>query len=233
MKFLAIDTATDRAAIALGLADGAVLDAPTTDDRRHGRGLLPAIRDLLRDGGVAVADLDAIAVGLGPGSYTGLRVGLTAAKTLAFAIAKPLVGLDSLAIVAANAPDDALRVSVVADAQRGDLFVADFAREGIGGPLQALRPSHVEAANAWAARLEPGTAVLGPALLRPGFTPPPGAIVPADPGHHRPDPRRLIPLARAALEAGQVVDPWFVEPVYLRRSAAEDQWDARDPGPRG
>ncbi|HWE35292.1 MAG TPA: tRNA (adenosine(37)-N6)-threonylcarbamoyltransferase complex dimerization subunit type 1 TsaB [Isosphaeraceae bacterium] len=224
-----MDTSTPRAAIALGLEDGTVLVAPSADDRQHGRGLVPAIRDLLRAGGLGVAGLDAIAVGLGPGSYTGLRVGVTAAKTLAYAIGTPLVGLDSLEILAANAGEDVLRLSVVADAQRGDLFVADFAREGPGSPLLRVGSTRVEAASAWAARLTPGTLVIGPAVLRPGFAIPASALLPADPEAHRPDGRRLIPLARAALDAGRLVDPWFVEPVYLRRSAAEDQWDARSP----
>jgi tRNA threonylcarbamoyladenosine biosynthesis protein TsaB len=229
LNVLALDTSTTRAAIALALDDGTVLDAPPADDRPHGRGLLPAIRDLLRTGGLGVAGLDAIAVGLGPGSYTGLRVGLTAAKTLAFALGRPLVGLDSLEILAANAGDDALRVSVVADAQRGDLFVADFARDRPGSPWQRPGPTRVEAATDWAARLEPETLVLGPAVLRAGFVVPGSARLPADPEDHRPQGRRLIPLARAALDAGRLVDPWFVEPVYLRRSAAEDQWDAKAP----
>jgi tRNA threonylcarbamoyladenosine biosynthesis protein TsaB len=229
LNVLALDTSTTRAAIALALDDGTVLVAPTADDRQHGRGLLPAIRDLLQAGGLTVARLDAIAVGLGPGSYTGLRVGLTAAKTIAFALGKPLVGLDSLEVLAANAGTDALRVVVVADAQRGDLFVADFVREAAGGPILRVGQTRVEAATDWAARLEPETLVLGPAVLRRGFVAPGSARLPADPEDHRPEGRRLIPLALAALDAGRLVDPWFVEPVYLRRSAAEDQWDAKAP----
>ncbi len=71
---------------------------------------------MLADAGLALRDIELIGVGLGPGSYTGLRVGVTAAKTLAYVTGALLVGFDSLEAVARNAPDQASRVSVVADA---------------------------------------------------------------------------------------------------------------------
>jgi tRNA threonylcarbamoyladenosine biosynthesis protein TsaB len=226
--FLAIDTSTPRAALALGRPGSPPRVAPPEADpsRRHGRGLIPAIVALLEAEGLKVADLGAIAIGLGPGSYTGLRIGLTAAKTLAYAAGKPLVALDSLEAIARNAPEDALKVAVAADAQRGDAYVAEFARETPRTPLLRQSPTRIEPVEPWANALEPGTLVLGPALdrLLPTW---PGQVQlgTLDQGH--PDPARLIPLAREALEAGRLLDPFFVEPVYLRRSAAEDQWEAR------
>src|SRR4051794_8320527 len=96
MNLLALDTSTPVAAVALARGDGDVLVAPSDPDPRHGRALLPMVRDLLARSGLALRDLDVLAVGLGPGSYTGLRIGLTAAKTLAYATGVPLIGLDSL-----------------------------------------------------------------------------------------------------------------------------------------
>ncbi|MBX6311644.1 MAG: tRNA (adenosine(37)-N6)-threonylcarbamoyltransferase complex dimerization subunit type 1 TsaB, partial [Isosphaeraceae bacterium] len=129
MNLLALDTSTRHAALVVGRADGAIVLALADPATRHGRGLVPTLRDLLRRANLAPQDLDAIAVGLGPGSYTGLRIGLTAAKTLAYATGCPLIGLDSFEVLARNAPDDALMISVIADAQRGgDLYHAPFTR---------------------------------------------------------------------------------------------------------
>src|SRR4051794_26395153 len=104
LNILAIDTSTTRAAVAISTRGGAVHVAPDGGDRRHGRSLLPGVRAVLGAAGLAAGDLDFMAVGLGPGSYTGLRIGLTAAKTLAYATGRPLVGLDSLEVIARNAP---------------------------------------------------------------------------------------------------------------------------------
>src|SRR5262245_62607793 len=96
MNVLAIDTSTERAVLALSGVDGRLCVATIDAARRHGRDLVPGIRGLLDSAGVSVGDLEAIAVGLGPGSYTGLRVGVTAAKTLAYVTGVALLGLDSL-----------------------------------------------------------------------------------------------------------------------------------------
>ena len=230
MIFLAIDTSTPRAALALdpGRAGPgprvAPLEADSSPARRHGRGLIPAIAALLAAEGLKVADLDAVAVGLGPGSYTGLRIGLTAAKTLAYAANKPLIALDSLEAIARNAPDDVAKVAVAVDAQRGDAYVAEFARNSPGAPLHRLGPTRIEPVETWANALEAGVLVLGPALDRLLATwPETVRLGTLDQGH--PDAAGLIPLAREALEAGRTLDPFFVEPIYLRRSAAEDQWE--------
>ena len=231
MNLLAWDTSTLHAALALVLAEGRVLTAAPDPSRRHGRGLIPAIRDLLAGASLKPADLGALAVGLGPGSYTGLRIGLTAAKTLAYAIGRPLVGLDSLELLARNAPPGAARIAVVADAQRGDLYAADFERPSAGAPIARLGPTRVVGRADWLAALEPGTIVLGPGLDRLE-APRPDHLEFLGPPADRPDPRHLAELALEATRDGRLVDPRSVEPVYLRRSAAEEQWDRKAPAPR-
>lgn len=229
MNLLALDTSTIRAAVAVATSGGVVHVATPDPARRHGRNLVPAIRDLLRRAGLGPADLAGIAVGLGPGSYTGLRIGLTAAKTLAYATGRPLVGLDSLELVARNAPEEVLRVSVIADAQRGDVYVADFARAGPSAPLVRTSPTRVEPASVWSAGLIDPTLVLGPGLERLRI-PLPGAARTADLEASVPDGIQLALLAREAWDTGRRDDPWFLEPLYLRRSAAEDLWNAGKPG---
>ena len=108
---LAIDTATSTAVVALGGRDGRVLASQSwTAGQRHSEELLPRIALLLTDAGVVPGDLAAIVVGAGPGAFTGLRVGLATAKTLAHQLAIPLVGLSSgeALLRAAGAPDGVL-----------------------------------------------------------------------------------------------------------------------------
>ena len=167
-----MDTSTERAAIALATEAGIFYVTAAETVRRHGRDLIPQIASLLKAAGLRAADLDVVAVGLGPGSYTGLRVGVTAAKTLAYAIGAELIALDSLQAVGRNAPAEALRVSVIADAQRGEIYVADLFRPAPGAPLVPRGETHVESLADWLGRLEPGVLVLGPALESPRILPP-------------------------------------------------------------
>jgi tRNA threonylcarbamoyladenosine biosynthesis protein TsaB len=226
-RLLALETSTPHAALAVIGADGLIVVAAPDPSARHGRALVPAISDLLARVGLTVADLDGLVVGLGPGSYTGLRIGLTAAKTLAYAAGKPLAGVDSLDIVARNAPDETLLVSVIADAQRGDLYVADFRRPAVGLPLERLGATRIVPLGDWVAALPHETLVLGPAVTldRVATRLPPTARLPAHPDAHWPDPHRLAELALEVWQSGRRDDPWYLEPVYLRRTAAEEQWD--------
>jgi tRNA threonylcarbamoyladenosine biosynthesis protein TsaB len=231
-RLLALDTSTPRAVLAVTGADGETVTAAPDPAVRHGRVLVPAVRALLAAARLTLAELDGLVVGLGPGSYTGLRIGLTAVKTLAYAAHKPLAGLDSLDIVARNAPAAARRVAVIADAQRGDLYVADFIREAPGAVPVRVVPTRIEPFEAWAAGLAEETLVLGPAatLERVLAHLPATARLPNNPEAHWPDPHRLAELALEVWQSGRRDDPWFLEPVYLRRSAAEEQWDRKAAG---
>jgi tRNA threonylcarbamoyladenosine biosynthesis protein TsaB len=230
MTLVVLDTSTERGVIGVAARSGMVFTATTDAARQHGRDLLPTLAATLKSAGLALKSAELFAVGLGPGSYTGLRVGLTAAKTVAYATGAPVVGLDSLAAVARNAPADAVRISVVADAQRGELYVAEFSRQAPGAPLICMRVSQIEPLAAWLARLEATTFVLGPALNSPRIQAAlPAWLTATDPALNYPDGHRLVELAREAWASGQRDDPWLLEPRYLRRSAAEEQWDSRNP----
>jgi tRNA threonylcarbamoyladenosine biosynthesis protein TsaB len=228
MNLLALDTSGDRSAVGVWTAAGLVREVVTDASRKHGRDLASVIRDLLRAVDLRPLDLTAIAVGLGPGSYTGLRIGLTAARMLAYAAGAKLLAFDSLEAFAQNAPDDALKVQVVADAQRGDVYCATFERSEAGGTLAAVASSRIEPRKEWVEGLTAGTLVLGPGLNAPAIRSAlPEGVVAAEPEYNQPSGRRIVELARRIAASGAEFDLWGLEPNYLRRSAAEDQWDAR------
>ncbi|MEQ1900842.1 MAG: tRNA (adenosine(37)-N6)-threonylcarbamoyltransferase complex dimerization subunit type 1 TsaB [Devosia sp.] len=130
---LAIDTAAPRLQLALfrdDVADVLVEDMPTSQAER----IFPAIAELLARNGVAYADLTRIAVTAGPGSFTGLRIGLSAARGLALALDIPVLGIPSLLALSLTARGP---VSVLLDARRDEAYFERFSAPGIGlgGPL--------------------------------------------------------------------------------------------------
>jgi tRNA threonylcarbamoyladenosine biosynthesis protein TsaB len=230
MNLLVLDTSTERGVIGIVGGSGSRHVAITDRARRHGRDLIPRLMAVLCDAGLKAGDIEVIAVGLGPGSYTGLRVGLTAAKALAYATEASFVGLDSLEAVALNAPAESERVSIIADAQRGQIYVADFIREAPAGPLLRRRATRVESILAWLTGLEPETLVLGPGLDSPRIQSAlPAGLLNHDPVLNYPDGHRLIELAIQTWASGRRDDHWLIEPNYLRQSSAEELWDARRP----
>jgi tRNA threonylcarbamoyladenosine biosynthesis protein TsaB len=228
MNFLVLDTSTERGAIGVTAPSGSRHVATTDRGRRHGRDLIPSVAATLRDAGLTANEIGVIAVGLGPGSYTGLRVGLTAAKALAYATRASLLGLDSLEAIALNAPAEWQHVSVIADAQRRQLYVADFVREEFAGPLHRVGATRIESLTAWLERLKPKTLALGPALESPRIQSSlPVGLLNLEPELNFPDSHRLIDLAIQSWAAGMRNDVWLLEPNYLRQSSAEELWDAR------
>jgi tRNA threonylcarbamoyladenosine biosynthesis protein TsaB len=229
MNFLVLDTSTERGVIGLSVQSGQVFTSSAGTARRHGRDLIPHMADKLREAGKSLRDVDVLAVGLGPGSYTGLRVGVTAAKMLAYATGIPLVGLDSLEAVARNAPSDAKQIAVIADAQRGQLYVAEYVRTS-DDRLMCVRECQIEPLCAWLARLTVGTVVLGPGLNSERVrTALPAGFEVSDPALNYPVGQRLIELACESWSSGRRDDPWLLEPRYLRQSSAQEQWDSRNP----
>lgn len=196
MLVLAFDTATDVATSAL-LEEGRLLG------ERHSepRALLEAVDELLADAGAAPADLDALVVGTGPGSFTSTRIGLAVARGVALALDVPVAGVSTLDALAA-AREGALPVI---DARRREVFVP--------GPL-ALSPDDLD--------LEPGTLCIGNGAIRYRHTlEREGALVPPDD-----DP---IHLPHARLHAALARDfgpPEAVQPIYVRLPDAAERTTA-------
>ena len=124
MKILAIDTSTPVGSIAL--TEGKALKAQhiLNISATHNQRLLPGIDRILGDSGWVLDDLDALAVSLGPGSFTGLRIGMSVIKGLAWATAKPLAGISTLDALAANVPLVSYPICPVLDARKGEIYTA-------------------------------------------------------------------------------------------------------------
>jgi len=138
MKVLALETATAACSVALW-DDGRVVSRFVAASRGHAELLAPMIAEVLAEAGIAAADLDRLAVTVGPGAFTGLRVGLAAARGLALATGRPLLGLTSFEVIAHGLPAEeragrALLVAV--DSRRAELFLQryDAALTAVGEP---------------------------------------------------------------------------------------------------
>ncbi len=126
---LGIETSGLAGGIALFRGDHCLGDVQLEEaPRRHAQTLVAQIGTLVGGAGCRVRDLSAVAVSIGPGSFTGLRVGVVCAKTLAYATGCRLAAVDTLRAIAANSPADVARVHVLADALRGDAYVASYQR---------------------------------------------------------------------------------------------------------
>lgn len=218
MKLLALETsgrqgslyglAVSPAAPSLGL--GVSLPA----GQRSAQSLGPAIQRIFQELDWKATDLDAVAVTSGPGSFTGLRVGVTAAKMLAFVAQCPVVEVDTLAVLAAQAAAPECPVWAILDAQRRELFAARYDSSG-GLPTTEVLPI-----DAFRKRLQPGDLVTGPIV--PKLELPSG--VRATPEEcWTPQAETVAQLAAPKAAAGEVLTPERLVPRYYRLSAAEEK----------
>lgn len=222
MRILGIDTATRHASIGV-CEDGKILVEKTEREvRSHAALILPLVETVLAEADLDVEDLDAIAVTHGPGSFTGLRIGLSVAKGIACATGARLVGVSTLEALARTAGDQPGPIWTLLDARKGEVYAASF--EARGGTLRRLTEDEVTTPEALIATLPTVCTVVGDvearygSLLRAGL----GAgleILPFD----RFGPRGGIVAAMGAAAAGEghAVDPTLLEPLYIRASDAE------------
>jgi tRNA threonylcarbamoyladenosine biosynthesis protein TsaB len=215
MRVLALETSTLAGGVAL--VDGErlvaeyVLDVSVT----HSERLMAAVDRLLADARWAPRDLEGIAVSIGPGSFTGLRIGVSTAKGLAWALGVPIAAVPTLDAMAATLPWAALPVCPVLEARRAEVYASLYRHDGDGLRREweylALAPAEL------AARLTEPTLLIGD-----------GAAGITSPHARRPPPPRRVPspacvavLGRERLRLGDSVGAAELTPLYLRPSQAE------------
>lgn len=233
MLILALDSSEARGSVAL-LRDGKVLAVRRHDsDEDYSAWLLPAVEEVFRRATARMADVDVLAAATGPGSFTGLRVGLTTVKAWAEVYRKPLVGVSRLEALGGAGPANAGPVAAYYDAQRGQIFGAFFERfsqashkavqefvaspeafldivDREAGPTKvcwiSLDPELITRLPSWNRRLECGDTMETCA------------------------PELAIPVARIAqqhAQSGEFTDPLELDANYVRRSDAEIFWKGR------
>jgi len=224
MKILSLETSAKAVSAAVS-ENGKILASGYQDTGlTHSRTLMPIVEHILKNTGLTISEMDAIAVAAGPGSFTGIRIGVSAAKGLAFAMDKPTVGVSTLAAMARNvAFSDGLVVCAM-DARRNQIYNALFeARDGQLTRLTEDRAiSLAELAEELRANFLPKTVVGDGAMLCRDFLSENGVECRLAPPHLRMQNAMSVALEAEALAAeGRLASAQALEPVYLRPAQAD------------
>jgi tRNA threonylcarbamoyladenosine biosynthesis protein TsaB len=222
LRILAIETSGAEGGVAALDDQELLLELPLNPAQRGAQSLAPALASLLQQVGWQPRDVQLVGVTVGPGSFTSLRVGVTTAKTLAYAVSAEILGLGTLEVIAAQADLQAGGlVAAAIDAQRGDVYAALY-RRGTAGDQELMQGPAIVAAPDWLAGATRQRLVTGPALDKLAIRlPPEQNIAPQD--VWRPTAHTLGRLAAAKYAAGERNDVWSLVPLYLRKSAAEER----------
>jgi len=225
VKILALETSLRQGSAATLTASGdqakVMQQALLASAQRTAQSLLPTLQSLCAASGWKPPEIELIAVTTGPGSFTGLRIGVTTAKSLAYAIGAHLVGVHTLATIAANFPTATGRGWTVLDAQREELYASCFERPTVSQLVREPETRILSIEN-WLAQLQPGDTVSGPPLVKLIDRLPQGVIL-ADPKHWQPRAEMVGHLGYEAFQQGLTTDPMQLVPNYYRKSAAEEK----------
>ncbi|MNC10918.1 tRNA threonylcarbamoyladenosine biosynthesis protein TsaB [compost metagenome] len=231
MRILAIDTATEACSVAL-YNEGKSSAHFELCPREHTQRILPLVRDILNEGGVGLTALNALAYGRGPGSFTGVRIGIGIAQGLALGAELPMIGISTLATMAQGAwrMTGATRVLAAIDARMGEVYWAEYQRdengvwhgeeteavlkpEAVAERLKQLQGEWATVGTGWQAW--PDMAQGSELVIRDGEVTLPAA-------------EDMLPLAIQALNDGCTVPVEHAEPVYLRNEVTWKKLPGRE-----
>ncbi|MCR4431024.1 MAG: tRNA (adenosine(37)-N6)-threonylcarbamoyltransferase complex dimerization subunit type 1 TsaB [Tepidanaerobacteraceae bacterium] len=236
MYILGIDTSSMVATAAVMSPDKLLCEYVVNNKKNHSEKMMQVVDRVLQDSGIAPEELDAVAVAIGPGSFTGIRIGMACAEGMAHALGKPMLGINTLDGLAYNLMWECGIICPVMDAQRGEVYTCLYRWED--GRLNKLAPYEVVKARDLLERLSSakertivlgdGVPVLGRALddeRGQKIWGEQSLIKAAPPALAMP---RASSIAAAALDeyAGGRFDTCYtIKPFYIRRSHAEEKWE--------
>ena len=228
MIALALDTSGPVGSVAVVGGEGSRIRVLSQralgEGMRRGVELFPSIEAALREAGVSAREIDVVAVGTGPGSYTGLRVGVTAARALAYATGAELIGIPSCDALAEAAPRSEETLAVVIDARVRAVYVAVY-RSTDGAPWERSGGPEILPPDEAAGRIPPGALVVGDAIEAHAelFSRFRRAAQPRNAGAPE-----IARLALAARERGEHQSIDTVVPLYLRKTEAERKLEGEE-----
>ena len=229
MIILGIETATPQVGCAVGGVEGVLASFVANRGRRHAETLVPAVEFVCRHARVELSEVSVVAVDIGPGLFTGLRVGVATAKAMAQALRVPMVGLSSLDLLAFALHRSEGLIATVVDARRGEVFAALY--RPVPGGVQRVAVPRVCAPSELASELMAmgeDCLLVGDGALRYASTFDDARHLQiADGAFAFPSPAALVQLAHPRAVREEFVRPSELEPLYLRKADAEINWERR------
>lgn len=230
MLILGIESATMRIGCAIGGHEGVLGLSEVSRGRRHAETLVPAIEFTCRQADVTLDEISCVAIDIGPGLFTGMRVGIATAKAIAHALRVPMIGISSLDLLAYPFRHSSRLIVAVIDARRGELFYAMY-RQCPGG-VQRISQYSVGRADDIVGELSivrDEVLYVGDGALR--YRDDLAEVRSAEFAEQwmeYPSAAPLVQLAHAQALREDWVNPWELEPLYLRKPDAEINWATRD-----
>ena len=232
MLILGVETASVQVGCAIGGHEGVLASFHAARGRRHVETLAPAIEFTCRHARVELSEISVVAVDIGPGLFSGLRVGVATAKALAQALRVPTIGVSSLDLLAFPVRHTNRLIVPTIDARRGEVFYA-FYRQVPGG-AQRLSPYQLGTPADLASELEAtgeDCLVVGDGALRyPEMLTEVARCEAGGRTNAYPSAASLVELAHPRALREEFVPAWELEPLYLRKSDAEINWRSREAG---
>jgi tRNA threonylcarbamoyladenosine biosynthesis protein TsaB len=223
-RAIAIETSGRLGSVAV--VDGGVVRATRAFQYglQHAAMILPQLDELTKAEGWSPRDVAELYVSIGPGSFTGLRIGVTLAKTMALATGCKIVAVPSVRVLADNAPADAKNVIVVLDAKRGQIYGARFDRDA-SGALVEVEPPTLTTLAAMLDRAPRPVHLIGEGVPyhRDAITAAGAGVIVTDEATWRARAEVVSTLGHAKARAGNFADPFTLTPIYIRLPEAEEK----------
>lgn len=230
MLILGIESATSQVGVALGGHDGVLASAHSAVDRRHAESITPMIKFVCEQAQVDVSSVSVVAVDIGPGLFTGLRVGIASAMAVAHGLGVPMIGVSSLDLGAFAVEHSSRMIVPCWDARRGEVFAAQY-RSVPGGVQRVTDPAVFKPEELCAdlVALDEGVLMLGDGSerYREEFSKV-SHVEFAGKSLWYPSARSLVELAHPKAMREEFVTPREIEPMYIRLPDAEINWKVRD-----